>query len=140
MNTLIDKLPHKPPARLLESVVAISGDTAVCTIIRDTHPSIAPSGQIPAAMGLEIIAQAAAVWLIHDNPNTRSEGMLVQCRDLVLQQDTLNAGEGLTVTAQAGHRSDATSLYQFGGWIKDASGRIVCSATLLLLIKQGGAQ
>ena len=135
MNNPIERLPHKAPALLIDSVVESNSDGATCTIAHTLHPTIAPAGVLPTAMGLEIIAQAAAIWLIVENPGTTSKGMLVQCKDFVMNVDMLNVEDRLRVTVQPGHRSDATSLHQFTGWINETSGRILCSATLLLMIK-----
>lgn len=132
---LIDKLPHKRPALLLDDVIQTVDDTATCTVARTIHPSLLSDGRIPVALGLEIMAQTAAIWMIWKYPEERSQGMLVQCKELDMHVDSMDAKEGLCAHAHALSYGSATGLYLFHGEIRSGDNVLLCSATFMLLAK-----
>lgn len=132
MNPL-DRLPHKAPALFLESVLEYSTAGARCSIARTLHPSLAKNGAMPACLGLEAMAQCAAVWLAMGHPEDEARGMLVQCRDFVMNKRYLDISAGLVASCVPVSTGSGTGLNQFTGRIEDAQGDTLCTASFIIL-------
>ena len=133
---LLDKLPHKAPALLLDDVLDVDETGATCAIVRAPHASLAPDGLLPAPLGLEVMAQAAAAWMCWRYPAEPCEGMLVQCRDFEMKVRRLNVSAGLRVEAKPLSVGSATGLYMFAGKIMAEGGDVLASSTFLLLVRK----
>lgn len=65
MKSVADYVPHRPPMRLVERILEVGPERAVTEArIEATNPFYRP-GQagVPGWVGLEYLAQTAAVWL-----------------------------------------------------------------------------
>jgi len=129
---LLDKLPHKAPALLLSSVEKADEHGCVCRLIDAPDPSLAPDGLLPAPLALEAIAQAAAVWMAWSNADSPAQGMLVQCRDFVMNKRRLRISDGLIATARPLSVGSATGLNLFSGSVSGPSGELLATATLMI--------
>jgi predicted hotdog family 3-hydroxylacyl-ACP dehydratase len=125
-------LPQQPPMRLLERVLACSaqGITAELHIgpdspFRQAQPPV--SGQmephppgVPAWVGLEYLAQAAAAWFTLSSGEPAAgprAGMLVACRRYEAIDPSFPDGSTLTVRAWPAS-APGGSLVKFGGEIR----------------------
>ena len=82
-------LPHRPPMRLVESIVRETADGLVCTARVPPACALAQHGVAPALAGVEAAAQTAAVWEAlrrwrQGGGGAPRIGYLVALRDLVL--------------------------------------------------------
>ena len=135
---LIDRLPHKPPALLVETVIEIDKNRATCALTRSPDESLAPGGLLPAPMGLEAIAQAAAIWMCWNYDITDAKGMLVQCRNFEMKVRQLDCRKGLVACAKPVSTGSATGLYLFEGEIKTSDGEILAHGCFMIFSKGNG--
>lgn len=137
MQDLIDKIPHKEPALLLESVVELTTNRVVCGVLRNPHASLAPDGLLPAAIGLEVLGQTAAVWMMANARQPATAGVLIQTRELQLNQPFLDTPLGLTSEVVANEGEGAGWLGSFEGRILDPEQRILVSGKFVILSSVG---
>lgn len=102
---------------------------------------------MPAAFGLELIAQAAAAHHgLRQRANGRSQppaarGLLLGSRRLALGGRSLPAGEPLKVTVGDGDQEPAPGgLIRFEGRVEDAAGRWLASGDATVLEWRPDAQ
>ncbi len=133
---LLDKLPHKFPALLLESVREVDAAGASCPLISGPSP-LAPEGKLPGALALEAMAQAAAVWIVWSHPGESARGMLVQCRDFVLKRRVLELSGGLEAKARPVSVGSPTGINLFSGSVTDAAGLELARATFMIHTRKG---
>lgn len=131
MNPIEDYIPHTPPMRLVEELVK-GDDAGVTTALVITRESTFFSEElngVPAWVGLEYMAQTAAVWtgmedLRHQRPVEL--GFLVSARQYRAQQPVFPLGERLMVTITRQFGEDA--IVVFDGAIRSDSGTEFASA------------
>lgn len=138
MQDLIDRIPHKEPALLLESVIDLRADRVLCGVLRELPASLAPGGKVPSALGLEVLAQAAAVWLVAHGEDPATAGALVQARDLRLKQLHLDTQPGLTAEVIPDAHETTGWLRSFEGRILDPEQQILVSGKFVILMGKGG--
>ena len=103
LPSLDELLPHRPPMRFIESILAETADSLSCVASIPFACPLASGGSVPAVAGLEAAAQAAAVWeavqrsRIGDVGAPRV-GYLVALRDVVFFADRIPADRSLRVT------------------------------------------
>lgn len=135
-----DLLPHRPPMLLLRAVVSHRREETCCEGWFDEAFAQACGGLVPAAFGLELIAQTAAV---HHGLRRQTEGsahdpaargLLLGSRRLALGRGSLPVGEPLNVTVfDGGHAPGPGGLIRFEGRVEDAAGRILASGDATVL-------
>lgn len=108
-------LPHRPPARLVEQVLAWDEETIVCRgVIPDTAP-LAALGQAPMVLALELGAQAVAIHatLSAESSESRARpvGLLVRIRSAVFRAPGLPVGVPLRVLAQRQGKTGRLSIF-----------------------------
>ncbi len=138
MNGLLQRLPHKAPALLLDDVVEVNEGIARCALPEALPPCYqrTNAGELPAALGLEAMAQAAALWMLWRYEGGSVRGMLVQCRSLVMRVPFLRVDQGLLAEAEPMSTGSATGLYQFRGRIVPrAGGEAMVSSDFLILVE-----
>ncbi len=133
MEALLNRIPHKPPALLIDEVVELDDLRVICAVSRQA-PAFVADARLPAAIGLEVMAQAAAVWLCKQESG-EGGGMLVQARNLVLYEDFLDLESGLLVEVEHLPPSSGTGLTRFSGMIRDATGETLVAGEFMLMIK-----
>lgn len=133
MNDLLARLPHQPPAVLLEAVLTCTQQAIRCRLCRDPHPSLAPGGQLPTTLGLEALAQCAAAWMLTQESGRQPEGMLVQCRQFRLHRRYLDVAAGVIAHCQSISPESGLGLSQFQGQLTAADGTVLCEGTFLIL-------
>ena len=122
-------LPHRPPMLLLRSVLSHAPDETCCEGWIDGEFARFCGGEVPAAFGLELIAQTAAVHhgltqLAAGSPYRRaSRGLLLGSRRLEIGARTLPAGQPLRVTVTGGSTPPAPGgLIRFEGRVVGPGG------------------
>jgi predicted hotdog family 3-hydroxylacyl-ACP dehydratase len=134
---LVEQLPHKAPALLIGNPASIGEGGATCPILTNPDASLAPDELLPSPLGLEAMAQTAAVWMCWRYKAVEAKGMLVQCRDFEMHTRHLNCADGLSASAEPVSVGSATGLYQFTGEIRDARGTILARGSFMIYVKGG---
>jgi predicted hotdog family 3-hydroxylacyl-ACP dehydratase len=97
-----DYIPHRPPMLLIDDIVEVTEDRAVC---RSTiHPDcvFARDGMVHPSAMIEFVAQACAVWVGVTNSREGTApqlGFIVACREVDLAVNSFAVGDELTITA-----------------------------------------
>ena len=108
-------LPHAPPARLVHGVLEISAAGIVCAAeVPPSHP-LAAAGRVPALLGIEAAAQAAAVLEAlarrEEDPGPRI-GYLVGVREARFAVPSLPTGRPFRVSASLQGSAPPLSIYE----------------------------
>ncbi len=133
-------LPHRPPMLLIRAVRSHAPGQTVCETVFDESFAFACGGEIPAAFGLELIAQAAAVHhalaqIAAGGVHVRAaRGLLLGSRKLDLRVRSLPVGETLVVTvAGGGEPPGPGGLIRFEGEVADAAGTLLARGDATVL-------
>lgn len=133
-------LPHRPPMLLLRAVQAHAPSETTCEARFDEAFSHACGGEVSAAFGLELIAQAAAVHhalaqLAAGREYVRAaRGLLLGSRRLDLRVRVLPVAEPLFVTVRGGGEPPGPGgLIRFEGSVMNAAGQILASGDATVL-------
>ncbi|MFK3704274.1 putative hotdog family 3-hydroxylacyl-ACP dehydratase [Raoultella sp. BIGb0138] len=100
-----DYLPHDAPMLLLEEVLDVTDETAICQVKVAAGGVLAPfldaNGDLPGWFALELMAQTIGVWSgWHRRRRGQSSialGMVLGARELVCAAGVLPAGKTLTI-------------------------------------------
>ena len=135
-----DLLPHRPPMRLLRAVLSHQAGVTCCEGGFDPAFVAACGGAVPAAFGLELIAQAAAVHhalnqLDHGaQPARAARGLLLGSRRLQLTGGPLPADAPLRVTVVGGGDPPGPGgLIRFEGRVEGADGGLLAGGDATVL-------
>lgn len=95
-------LPHRPPMLLIDEIVEVTSDTAICrTTLRPDCVFARGASVHPSAM-IEIVAQVCAICVgvigERDGDPPRL-GFIVGCREVTFAIDQFSVGDELTVAA-----------------------------------------
>ncbi len=125
-------VPHRRPARLLEDVEAASDGGVVCRARVPESSPFVRGARVPAFVGLEIGAQAAAVVEALDRFESEGEGpprigYLVGVRDAVFHAPELPVGRSVLVSARPAGRSGSLSVYEIAVTL---DGEVLVEATI----------
>jgi len=95
-----DLVPHRAPMILIDEVVAAEGVTLTARVrLTDSSPFM-QSGQLPALITLEYMAQSIAAFAGMKGRKKGEPvklGLLMSCREMTLAVDFLQAGDELTI-------------------------------------------
>ena len=133
-------LPHRPPMLMLRVVTAHAPDMTRCEAGFSPRFVEACGGEVTAAFGLEMIAQAAAV---HHALRQRMEGgghvpaargLLLGSRRLRLECRCLPTNQPLQVVVAGGQEPPGPGgLIRFEGRVEDADGSVLVSGDATVL-------
>lgn len=135
-------IPQAGVARLVESVLELRPDGIDCEgRIPARHPLVR-GGSAPAFLGLELAAQAAAVFealrrLEREGPGEPRVGFLVSLRDVRLDRDELPADAPLVASVRSLGGTPPLALYQ--ARVLHA-GVVALEGTLGTFLPAGGGQ
>jgi len=98
-----DYLPHRPPMLLIDDIVEVTDQRAVCRATIHPDCVFAIDGVVHPSALIEFVAQACAIHL-----GVRSAqggepprlGLIVACREVSLGVDHLAVGDELTIVAE----------------------------------------
>ena len=131
MTDISAYLPHRPPMRLVERLVSESPQTTV-TEARVTEDNVfydPALGGVPSWVGLEYLAQTAAVWLGLDcqrHSRPVQPAFLVSSRSFDAEQPVFALGETLRISVIP-NLIDGP-LVAFSGHIHDHQGALLVEA------------
>lgn len=97
-----DYLPHRPPMLLIDHIVEVTDERAVCRATIQPDCVFAIDGAVHASAMIEWIAQACAIYVgvvSARGAGAARTGILVACREVVLAVDRLAVGDELTIVA-----------------------------------------
>ena len=133
-------LPHRPPMLLLRAVRSHAPGETVCEGVFDEAFARACGGEVPAAFGLELVAQAAAVHhalaqMAAGGVHVRAgRGLLLGSRRLDLRVRSLPVGEALVVVVEGGGEPPGPGgLIRFEGRVEDAAGTVLARGDATVL-------
>jgi predicted hotdog family 3-hydroxylacyl-ACP dehydratase len=120
---IAELVPHADGMLLLDRVLAHEPTHTVCATSADRSPLFAnPDGSVPSWVGIEYMAQCAAV---HGKLASRSRreaprpGLLLGSRRLAIHRDVFAPGDPLEVTAR--HHMGESGLVAFDCSIRSAA-------------------
>lgn len=101
-------LPHDAPMLLLEEVVSVTDDSAICLVTVSTNgvlaPFLAQDGALPGWYAIELMAQTIGVWSgwhrYQQGQEAISLGMVLGARELVCAAEIMPAGLTLNITVK----------------------------------------
>jgi predicted hotdog family 3-hydroxylacyl-ACP dehydratase len=100
---IAELIVHRPPMLLLDRLVDTTETSVTCEVTLRTDSTFVRQGRARAIVSLEYMAQCVGVFAGYQR-FSRSEkpkiGYLVGARDVVLEVDTLEAGDRLLVRAE----------------------------------------
>lgn len=125
-------LPHDAPMLLLEDVVSVSDDSAVCRVTVSPSgvlaPFLDPDGNLPGWFALELMAQTVGVWSgwhrHQQGKNSIELGMILGARELLCAAGILPAGQTLTITVKLLMQDDRFGSFECSINDGEATGRI----------------
>lgn len=140
-------LPHRPPMLLLRRVLEHTAVRTVCEGGFDEDFARVGGGEVSAAFGLELIAQAAAVHhglrqrASGQEPMRATRGLLLGSRRLKLGARTLPVGAPLRVTVfDGGHEPAVGGMIRFEGSVEDATGLVLAAGDATVLERRDDVQ
>lgn len=137
LDALLERLPHKPPMRLLDKVIEASAARAICATEMDTRKAALfgdARGGIRACIGIELIAQAAAIAMASAIENGAPQrGRLAAIKSFSCDRPSFGIGERARVEVAVEERAPENPLASVSGLVSQ-NGIRVCEAILLLAI------
>ncbi len=131
---ITELVPHAAPMVALEELVEFrEGFARGRMTIRPEHPFVR-NGEVQAVCALEYMAQGVAACLGMDAYTGGvgiRVGMVIACRELLLERDVLPVGTELWIEAECVRGSDYSS--HFDTRLTDADGAPIASATMTLV-------
>lgn len=102
LGPVADYLPHRPPMLLIDSIVEVTDQRAVCRA--KIHPDcvFAIDGVVHPSAMIEFVAQACAIYVgvgdarEGDRPRV---GLIIACREVSFDVDSFAVGDELTIVA-----------------------------------------
>lgn len=131
MTDITAYLPHRPPIRLVERLVSETPKHTVTEArVTDDNVFFDPAlGGVPSWVGLEYLAQTAAVWLGLDcerHNRAVQPAFLVSSRSYNAEQPVFALGETLRISVSPDLIDG--SLVAFSGHIHDQQGALLVEA------------
>lgn len=130
--SLEDLVPHHPPMRFLDRMIAVSPSEAVAeTIVRTSNPLFVPGRGLPGYAGLEMMAQAIAAI---DGMKRKTDGLppkigfLLSCRRYHVTSAHFAEGAHLRITATMVFTTG--EMFNFDCRIEDEHGDELAKASM----------
>ena len=97
-----DYLPHRPPMLLIDDIVDVTGDRAVCRTTIHPDCVFARDGLVHPSAMIEFVAQVCAIYVgvtaSRDGDPPRL-GLIIGCREISFDVDSFAVGDELTIIA-----------------------------------------
>ena len=138
LNALIERLPHRPPMRMIDAVVEAATGRAVCLVrVADELCRLFGDGtQANAYCAIEALAQAAAIALAFgETENAPQQGMLVQVGKFESAVESFEKGSTLRLEVNVDLGLGGTYALVNGQVF--AGDRALCSAKLSIAVGMG---
>ncbi len=131
---IADLIPHSDAMLLLDRVLEHEPEYTVCRIdVRQSALFADADGGVPSWLGLEYIAQCAAVHgSLAGGTRPPRPGLLLGSRRLRLHAERFEADRPLEVTAR--HHRGESGLVAFDGSVRDPGGKVLAEGRINLYI------
>jgi predicted hotdog family 3-hydroxylacyl-ACP dehydratase len=130
---IAELVPHAPPMLAVDELLECAPGRAVGRlVVREGR--FTRDGRLDSVVLLESMSQVVAACLGYEATREGGAvrvGMVIACRELVLQRPSVAVGEELTLRVRRTQGTDAVS--QFETETLDAGGALVARATLTLV-------
>ena len=97
-----DYLPHRPPMLLIDDIVEVTDQRAVCRATIHPDCVFAIDGLVHPSALIEFVAQACAIYVgvrsARDGDPPRL-GLIMSCREISFAVDSFTVGDELTIVA-----------------------------------------
>ncbi len=100
LGSVADYLPHRPPMLLIDHIVEVTDNRAVCRTTIHPDCVFARDGVVHPSAMIEIVAQACAIWVgvtSSRKGGTPKVGFLVACREVAFAINEFSIGDELTI-------------------------------------------
>lgn len=96
-----DYLPHRPPMLLIDEIVEVTDQRAICRTTIHPDCVFAIDGRVHPSAMIEFVAQTCAIAvgvLAAREGGPPRLGMIMACREVTFDVDTFAVGDELTIT------------------------------------------
>ena len=129
-------IPHLPPMLLVDKLISKNGSSAVIeATIKDDYPFTTEGEGVGVWIGLELIAQSAAVLskLRDSKESTRpSLGFLLGSRSFIAHKPAFTRGQSILIEIDLDPESIGLPTINASGVITDTLGDPICEGSLTL--------
>ena len=97
-----DYLPHRPPMLLIDDIVDVTLERAICRTTIRPDCVFAIEGQVHPSAMIEFVAQACAIWAGVTSAREGKPprlGFIVSCREAAFSVNSFHVGDELTIVA-----------------------------------------
>lgn len=102
LGPVADYLPHRPPMLLIDDIVDVTADRAICRTTIRPDCVFAIEGQVHPSAMIEFVAQACAIWAGVTSAREGKPprlGFIVSCREAAFSVNSFHVGDELTIAA-----------------------------------------
>jgi predicted hotdog family 3-hydroxylacyl-ACP dehydratase len=106
---IVELVPHRPPMLLLDRVLSYDGERVVCETVLEAGSPFVEQGRVPAVVGIEYMAQAAAAFAGIEQVQrgeAASIGLLIGSRYYSCMLETFPFGTPLVVEVRLALRDE----------------------------------
>ena len=97
-----DYVPHRPPMLMIEEIVDVTAERAICRTTIRPDCVFAIEGQVHPSAMIEFVGQACAIWAgvtsAREGKPPRT-GFIVSCREVAFTVNSFAVGDELTIVA-----------------------------------------
>ena len=110
---LEDFLPHRPPMLLIDEIVEVSNDHAICRAAIKPDCVFLQGGVVHASAMIEVMAQCCVVVASERSAGGERPrlGFIVSCREVDFAVDSFAVGDELVVTAKRVHGQHQLAVF-----------------------------
>ena len=126
-------LPHQPPMLLIDDLVEVTAQRAVCRTTIHPDCVFAIDGRVHPAAMIEFVAQACAIYagaISAQGGGPPRLGLIMACREAVFTVDAFVVGDELTIVATKTFGGD--QMASFTGTV--SRGDAVCATIQLSVV------
>ncbi|HEV7558343.1 MAG TPA: hypothetical protein VGO00_22895, partial [Kofleriaceae bacterium] len=107
-----DFVPHRPPMLLIDDIVEVSDDHAICHAVIKPGCVFLRDGVVHASAMIEVMAQCCAVVASARSSIGKPRlGLIVSCREVEFAVDSFAIGDQLVVTAKRVHGQHQLAVF-----------------------------
>jgi len=104
LDGIVEWLPHHPPMRLVDEVVAADDRSATCRARIGEDHLLLEEGHVSPLLAIELFAQTAAALMVHRALGAGAEaprsGMLLGTRKVEMSAGRFEVGDELTISVE----------------------------------------
>ena len=133
--TLIELIPHRPPAILLDEILHVDSNSVLAGVNIQEQSSYYSTerGGVPVWIGLEYMAQTVSMWSGYQQRRAGRPikiGFLLGCKQYHCETAVFKLGTALSIEAAPCYVDDSSGLSSFNCIIRERNGRLASSEGL----------